>query len=62
MREAVYRPELRQDSTEVSTMAFMIWPACGMPMELRAETYEPSLRIAGSSQRSSDTTIRIEPR
>ncbi len=43
-------------------MNFMISPACGMPSELRAATYEPSSWIALSSQGSSVTTTRIEPR
>src|SRR6478609_5330102 len=39
IREAVYRPEFRQDRTAVSTTAFMIWSAYGMPITSKAATY-----------------------
>ena len=44
MRDAVYRPEFRQDSTAVSTTAFIAWSAPGRPICLNAATYgeEPS--------------------
>jgi hypothetical protein len=38
MRDAVYRPEFRQDSTAVSTTAFMISAAAGMPISSTADT------------------------
>src|SRR3954454_3377993 len=38
IRDAVYRPELRQDRTAVSTTAFMMWSAPGMPISLNAAT------------------------
>src|SRR6478735_2984398 len=38
IREAVYIPEFRQDSTAVSTTAFMIWSAYGMPITVKALT------------------------
>src|SRR4029453_14419206 len=45
MREAVYRPEFRHDSTAVSTTKFMISAANGIPITSIAETYgeSPSL-------------------
>src|ERR1700712_5117071 len=39
IRDAVYIPEFRQDSTAVSTTAFMIWSAYGMPITVNALTY-----------------------
>src|ERR1700730_14096683 len=39
MRDAVYRPEFRHDSTAVSTTAFMTWSATDRPMCLNAATY-----------------------
>src|SRR6478735_5859733 len=39
IRDAVYIPEFRQDNTAVSTTAFMIWSAYGMPMTVNALTY-----------------------
>src|ERR1700739_1181143 len=39
MRDAVYRPEFRQDSTAVRTTAFMTWSAPERPMCLNAATY-----------------------
>ena len=62
MREAVYRPEFRQDSTETSTMRSMICPAWGMPRESSAATYEPLSVIDSSSQGIRETTTKIEPR
>src|SRR3954453_15336756 len=38
IRDEVERPELRQDSTAVSTTAFMMWSAPGMPISLNAAT------------------------
>src|SRR3954453_23866487 len=38
MREAVYRPEFRQDSTAVRTTAFMTWSAYGNPIFVKALT------------------------
>src|SRR3954451_17307726 len=38
IREAVYRPELRQDSTAVRTTAFMTWSAYGSPILVKALT------------------------
>src|SRR6476661_342702 len=38
MRDAVYIPELRQLSTAVSTTAFMMWSAPGMPISVKAAT------------------------
>src|ERR671934_934710 len=45
MRDAVYRPEFRHDSTAVSTTKFMMFAAPGMPILSMAETYgeAPSL-------------------
>src|SRR4051794_40382929 len=46
MREAVYRPEFRQDSTAVSTTAFMISAAAGIPISSIAATYgDPPSRV-----------------
>src|SRR5215211_6305710 len=42
MREAVYRPEFRQDRTAVSTTKFMISPANGIPISSMADTYGES--------------------
>src|SRR6266487_1142276 len=39
IRDAVYRPEFRQDSTAVSTTKFMMSAAAGMPILAMAETY-----------------------
>src|SRR5689334_18510008 len=39
MREAVYIPEFRHESTAVRTTAFMMSSAYGMPIALNAETY-----------------------
>src|SRR6478609_10677636 len=39
IREAVYSPEFRQDRTAVSTTAFMIWSANGIPIAWNAATY-----------------------
>src|SRR6478735_12085545 len=36
--DAVYRPEFRQDSTAVSTTAFMMWSAYGIPISVNAAT------------------------
>ena len=67
MRDAVYRPEFRQDSTAVSTTAFIAWSAPGRPMCLNAATYgeEPSStefhgRI--STSRKTDPTKKIPMR
>src|SRR3954451_8252942 len=38
MRDAVYMPEFRQDSTAVSTTAFMMWSAYGIPISVNAAT------------------------
>src|ERR1044072_1454877 len=38
MRDAVYMPEFRQDSTAVSTTAFMMWSAYGMAISVSAAT------------------------
>src|SRR5689334_20472896 len=38
IRDAVYRPELRQDSTAVRTTAFMMWSAYGRPIFVNALT------------------------
>ena len=38
MRDAVYMPEFRQLSTAVSTTAFMMWSAYGMPISVNAAT------------------------
>src|ERR1044072_7633114 len=39
IRDAVYMPEFRQLSTAVSTTAFMMWSAYGMPMAVNAATH-----------------------
>src|SRR5664279_93458 len=39
IRDAVYRPEFRQDRTAVSTTAFMIVAAYGIPIAVNALTY-----------------------
>src|SRR6478752_6407962 len=38
IRDAVYRPEFRQESTAVRTTAFMMWSAPGMPISVNAAT------------------------
>src|SRR6478752_3870792 len=38
IRDAVYRPEFRQDSTAVSTTAFIRWSTYGRPITLNALT------------------------
>src|SRR5215212_8500293 len=38
MRDAVYMPEFKQLSTAVSTTAFMMWSAYGMPISVNAAT------------------------
>src|SRR6476619_6197486 len=38
IRDAVYRPEFRQDSTAVSTTAFIRWSAYGIPITVNALT------------------------
>src|SRR5918996_5913835 len=42
MRDAVYSPEFRQDSTAVSTTKFMISAANGIPISSMADTYGES--------------------
>src|SRR3954452_5886030 len=51
IREAVYRPEFRHDSTAVSTTAFMIWSAYGMPISRKAATYGDPASSAESQGR-----------
>src|SRR5450755_233987 len=60
IRDAVYSPELRQDSTAVSTTAFITWSAYGIPISFSALTYgdEPSsLEFHGRMT----TSRKIEP-
>ena len=55
-RAVTYTPELRQDSTAVSTMTFMMVAAPGMPMASSASANEesPDLnRVHGTMQRIS---------
>src|SRR3954452_17333406 len=66
-REAVYRPEFKQDSTAVSTTAFMIWSAYGMPICLKAATYgdaPSSVSFHGRMQvsRKTDPTKNVRTR
>ena len=61
MRDAVYRPEFRQDSTAVSTTAFMMSAAYGMPILSKALTYgdaESSVEFHGriTASRNTDPT------
>ena len=61
MRDAVYRPEFRQDSTAVSTTAFMMSAAYGMPITSKALTYgdaESSVEFHGriTASRNTDPT------
>src|SRR5918997_3054791 len=67
MREAVYRPEFRQDSTAVSTTAFMMSAAAGIPISSIAATYgEPpsSVEFQGRivASRKMGPTKKIEIR
>ncbi len=61
IREAVYMPELRQDSTAVSTITSITRPAPGMPTCSSTATYGLPL-TAAESHGSRVTTSRIEPR
>src|SRR6478672_8838417 len=45
IRDAVYRPELRQERTAVSTTAFITWSAYGMPISWNAATYGEASRV-----------------
>src|SRR5919107_1263918 len=60
IRDAVYRPELRQDSTATRTTAFMISAAAGIPIESRALTYgeDPS---SGEFHGRIVTSRKIDP-
>src|SRR4051794_4353324 len=60
IREDVYRPELRQDSTAVRTTAFMMWSAYGMPISLKAETYGEAASSAEFQGRMT-ASRKIEP-
>src|SRR6476469_6906770 len=60
MRLAVYRPELRQDSTEVSTTMSMMVPAPGMPKSSITATYGLFATDA-EFHGSRVTTIAMEP-
>ncbi|MNE72507.1 hypothetical protein D3C80_1684560 [compost metagenome] len=52
-------PELRQDSTAVSTMAFI---TCAVqPKPMAASALEYGVSIAGEFQGTSVTTSRIDP-
>ncbi len=60
IREAVYRPEFRQDSTAVSTTTSITVPAAGMSSDFSTATYG-LLSSAGSSHGSSVTITVIDP-
>ncbi len=60
MREAVNRPEFRQDSTEVSTTASITTAAAGRPRVSSTATYGLLATLA-SFHGSSVTTTAIEP-
>ncbi len=59
MRDDAYRPELSADSTAVSTIAFMICAAAGIPMTLSALTYGVAMPVAFHGTRH--TTSNTEP-
>lgn len=52
IREAVYRPEFKHESTAVSTTAFMMWSAYEMPISVNALTYGEAPSSVSSTARS----------
>src|SRR6476620_5569829 len=60
MRDAVYMPEFRQDSTAVSTTAFMMWSAYGIPIAWNAATYGEASSAAEFQGRIT-ASRKIEP-
>src|SRR5690349_11056166 len=63
IRDAVYMPEFRQLSTAVSTTAFMMWSAYGMPISVNAATNGDALwwPVLAKSQGRIVTTRNTEP-
>src|SRR6185437_14313568 len=58
--DAVYSPEFRQDSTAVSTTAFMMWSAYGIPIAWNAATYGEASSAAEFQGRIT-ASRKIEP-
>src|ERR1700742_552431 len=61
IRDAVYSPEFRQDSTDVSTITSITAPAAGSPIRSSTATYG-LLATPASSHGSSVTTMAMDPR
>src|SRR5215472_10507245 len=61
MRDAVYSPEFRQDSTDVSTITSITAPAAGSPIRSSTATYG-LFATPASSHGSSVTTTAMDPR